>query len=451
MAMSMMNVAIEISNEGYIDQPHRLPQVMVDGKQYDLSNLCRKREKSKKRKKKTRKSLRKRHAEPVLHEKVFTESELGHRKLSERTEQRSNLSCQPRRPPIIVIDGEKYDLSNLSIPNTKKHRKTRTSLYPHPSQLNATEKGSVEGMCTVDQMIRNGKIFRSRVCERSRRPADFVVGGEQWDLSNLCGGIFESLYPEPSQLVEIGYDSAEKLSRLHQTIRKSEISSSRFRPSRSLQRQPPVLVVDGKEHDISNLCIPKQSIEDPESISLELPMESLHVQESPLHDKDAFRHPCDEQVWEAVDATRFPLDEICFSLPHAEVESVVTESSFASLDFSIRGPLQTVRALGKGCFACAECMEASKPLHCTDDADFILCPKCKCVGVKAYGGRGKKGRPDGPFPKERHDSLFPTETVVNIDEKEGRCDSPFPTDTAEVQHHRVLCPPSHYRLRRRPT
>jgi hypothetical protein len=333
----------------------------------------------------------------------------------------------------------------------KKQRKTRPSLYPHPSQLNAIEKGSVERMCKLDQMIRKGEIFVRGVRARSQRPAVLVVDGKQWDVSNLCGSIFESLYPELSQFIEMEeYDSAAKMSKLHQSIRKSEIYRSRFRTSRSRQRQPPVLVVDGKEHDISNLCIPNKTIDDPESILLELPIEFLHVQESPSYDEDAFRNPSDvEQIWEAMDGRQFPLHEISFSLPHAEVESVVTEVSFTSMDFSIRGLVETIQALGKGCFACADCMEVSKPLHCTDDADYILCPKCKCVGVKAYGGRVKKGRRDSPVSKKGCDSLFPTTKVGKIVEKGGRCDSPFPT--AGTQFHTVPRPPSQYRLQRRPS
>jgi hypothetical protein len=244
-------------------------------------------------------------------------SKLGNRKLSERTEQRSNISRQPQgQQPIVVVDGEKYDLSNLCIPNTKKQLETRISLYPDPSQWAAIEKGSVERMCKLDQMIRKGEIFRRRVSERSHRPAVLVVDGEQWDLSNLYGSSCESLYPELSQFHDIEYDSAEKMRRLYQTIRKSEIWHGRFRTRRFQQRQqPPVLVVDGKEHDLSNLCIPKkQNIDDPESILLELPkMESLHVQEIPLYDDDegrfALRDFGDEKVWQAppVDAKQFPL------------------------------------------------------------------------------------------------------------------------------------------------
>jgi hypothetical protein len=123
-AISMMNAAIETSNEASIDQTHRKPQVMMDGKRYDLSNLCRKRKSSKKRKKKTRKSVRKTQSQPILSEKVSVEvmcrqdpmiskSQLGH---IERTKQRSNLSHQSQRLPTLLMDGEKYNLSNLCIP-----------------------------------------------------------------------------------------------------------------------------------------------------------------------------------------------------------------------------------------------------------------------------------------------------------------------------------------------
>jgi hypothetical protein len=160
--------------------------------------------------------------------------------------------------------------------------------------------------------------------------------------------------------------------------------------------------LDGKEYDLSILCSgnSKSNLDSSESDFLELPVETPHVKESRRLDELAFRHAGGEEEQEEKEVWQvdFPLHEISIMLSQAEAESIVTDASFSSLDFSFRGPWDTTEALGQDCFACADCMECSKPLHCTDRTEFVLCPKCQRVGAKANGIKG--GRCDSPFPKE---------------------------------------------------
>jgi hypothetical protein len=420
-----MNLAIECCHPRLHDTSNQIPVVAVkDGNECDLSNPFRN---SSKKHINNRKSLCQEYPQSNASEKanvasmcmldqIIRKSELGHHELCERTQQRCNLTRQQQQPPIIILDGEKYDLSNLCMSNS-----------------NIIEEGSVETMCRPDQMIRKGEIFRRRQGERSQSPPVIIVDGEQWDVSNLYRSCCESLYPNLSQLSSIEEDDAQKMSRLHQTIRSSPVYNDRFRERSQQQQQsqqgPPVIVVDGKEYDLSNLCSSnsRSNLDSNESVSLELSIETPHVKVGHRRDEVAFRHAGgeeEEEVWQ-VD---FPLHEISIMLPHAEAETVVNDSSFSSLDLSVRGPLETIKALGKECFACAECMDCPKPLHCTDNVEFILCPKCQCVGVKAYGINA--GRSDSPFPSK-----------VLFGIKGEKYDSPFPKTES------YCIPPSQYRLK----
>lgn len=155
---------------------------------------------------------------------------------------------------------------------------------------NAIEKSSLEKICRQDRTIRKGEIFCRRRSERSQRPPVVVVDGEKWDVSNPYRGCYESLYPDLSQLLAIEEDNANKISRLHQTIRSNQVLHDRFREQS--QQGPPIIVLDGKEYDLSNLCSgnSKSNLDSSKSDFLELPVETPHVKESRRLDELAFRH-----------------------------------------------------------------------------------------------------------------------------------------------------------------
>ena len=383
-----MNLANELCHPRNDSSRQLSLGVVVDGNKCDSTNLCRH---SSKKHINNRKSLRQKYPQANPNKKVSAEStlrlnqmnqrsEVGHLKDGKRTQQRSNHTRPHEQPPVVVLNGKEYDLSNLCINNS----------IP-------IEKGSLERMCSLDRMIRKGKILCHRKSERSQRPPVVIVDGEQRDISNLYRDCTESLYPDLSHLFATETDNAQKMSRLHQKIRSTQVHHDRFR-ERS-QQMPPVIVLDGKEYDLSNLCSSssKSNVDSNESIVLELPGKSPRLKESRRHEEFAVQHAGGGQEEEEVWQVDFPLHEITITFPQAEVESIATDESFQSFDFSCRGPLETIKALGKECFACAECMKCAKPLHCTDNAELVLCPKCQRVGVKAYGIKG--GRCDSPFPK----------------------------------------------------
>ena len=355
-----MSPAIELCHQSrfhHISQP--LPVfVIVDGTRCDLSNLCTKG--STECTNKQSKSVSTKHPQwnpnentrddasiCMMLDQINWQSELEHRKLSERTERWQNPNQQP---PVVVLEGEKFDLSNLCVNNSK-----------------LTEESSVEDIFRLERMIHKGEIFCRRQIERSQRPPVVFVDREkqrwrqqqQGRVSNLYHGFCKVFYPDLVRHSSIEEDDAQKMSRLHQMIRSSQFHNDRFN-ERSQQQGPPVIVVDGKEYDLSNLCSSnhKSHLDSSESIFCKHPIKSPHGEESRRRDELAFRHAGgktdkeeeddEEEVWQEIN---FPcLHEISIMLPHAEVEGIVTDVCFSCLDRLVQGPLQTTKSSWKRVF-----------------------------------------------------------------------------------------------------
>eukprot|EP00541_Cyclophora_tenuis_P004230 CAMPEP_0116561188 /NCGR_PEP_ID=MMETSP0397-20121206/11436_1 /TAXON_ID=216820 /ORGANISM="Cyclophora tenuis, Strain ECT3854" /LENGTH=258 /DNA_ID=CAMNT_0004087287 /DNA_START=67 /DNA_END=843 /DNA_ORIENTATION=- len=67
---------------------------------------------------------------------------------------------------------------------------------------------------------------------------------------------------------------------------------------------------------------------------------------------------------------------------------------FPGMEVKLRGSIETRRAIRKGLVKRVSCMDCSMGLGCIDDAEYVLCPLCKCVSPLAFT---VGGIPDGAY------------------------------------------------------
>ena len=59
------------------------------------------------------------------------------------------------------------------------------------------------------------------------------------------------------------------------------------------------------------------------------------------------------------------------------------------LEVKLRGSSETHRAIKKWEIIQVECLECAVQLHCIEDAEFLLCPLCRCVSPLSISGQVK--------------------------------------------------------------
>lgn len=61
------------------------------------------------------------------------------------------------------------------------------------------------------------------------------------------------------------------------------------------------------------------------------------------------------------------------------------------MEVKLRGSIETRKAIKKGFIRKASCMDCSLELGCISDAEYVLCPLCKCVSPLAFSGAVTRG------------------------------------------------------------
>ena len=150
--------------------------------------------------------------------------------------------------------------------------------------------------------------------------------------------------------------------------------SQPYKHPRSCGKRNFILVVDGEECDVSNLCSRRSSnssrwFTHGESL---YPVFDIPVQR--IHSLQVF-------------------DECEWGTTAEETEKIQIEI-MPGLEVPLRGSAETKEAIRRGTVTNAECMQCTKTLNCIDDAEYVLCPSCRCVspvGGFSHPRRGSFG------------------------------------------------------------
>jgi hypothetical protein len=75
---------------------------------------------------------------------------------------------------------------------------------------------------------------------------------------------------------------------------------------------------------------------------------------------------------------------------HSDDDKLLLEVS-PGMEVVLRGSGETRRAIKNWQIICVNCMECCVELHCIEDAEYVLCPLCRCVSPLSVMGKLKDG------------------------------------------------------------
>lgn len=196
-----------------------------------------------------------------------------------------------------------------------------------------------------------------------RRSSEIVVDGQKWDLSNLCSPSKSSLGPKKHLYPKIDDEDAKDAER---AVAKKDIA--RDADATFVKRRPPTSMMlrsNNNAHPEARGKGGKEEKNKPEKLD--------KFRTSYENDNAGSEQP---QQPKRQTSEAFSTES---SADGFEDEDPLLLEVAPGLEVRLRGSAETRRAIRKWEIVRVNCLECTVQLHCINNAEYLLCPLCRCV------------------------------------------------------------------------
>lgn len=203
-----------------------------------------------------------------------------------------------------------------------------------------------------------------------RRTSEIVVDGQKWDLSNLCSPTKSSLSLKKHLYPKIDDEDAKEAERAvakKDIVREDEHTFVKRRPPASMKLRSN----NTNDHPEARGKGGKEDKDKPEKLDkfrTSYENDNAAGSEQPQQPK--------RQTSEAFSTTESSSSS--FAADFEDEDPLLLEVA-PGLEVRLRGSAETRRAIRKWEIVRVNCLECTVQLHCINNAEYLLCPLCRCV------------------------------------------------------------------------